>query len=355
MTEPIRLGVLGAARIAERAIVEPARETGARLVAVAARDRSRAEDFAAAHGVERVLDSYADVIADPEVEAIYNPLANGLHGPWNLAAIKAGKHVLSEKPFASNGDEAAEVRDAVAGTGLVVLEGFHYLFHPVTERLHELLASGELGELRQVDVTMIIPAPEPDDPRWSLPLAGGALMDIGCYGLHAHRMLAPWGGGEPKLVGARGEERAGLPEVDEWIDADLEFPNGATGSVRSNMAGVGVRMSCRIVGSRGQATAANFVLPHLDDRVTVSTPAGDRVEQLGTRLSYSYQLEAFAAAVRGEAPLPIDADDAVANMELIDACYRAAGFEPRPRYQAASDPGRAAETTEGAAEPTGGE
>jgi predicted dehydrogenase len=332
VTEPFRLGLLGAARIAERAIVPAAQDTGTRLVAVAARDRARAEAFAEKHGVERVLDSYADLIADPEVDAIYNPLANALHAPWNLAAIEAGKHVLSEKPFASNADEAAEVRDAAAKSDVVVLEGFHYLFHPVTQRLHELLDSGELGELERVEATMITPAPPDDDPRWSLPLAGGALMDLGCYNLHALRMLAPWGGGEPKLLAARGEARAGKPEVDEWLDADLEFPTGATASARCNMAGDLVRMTLRIVGSRGFATAANFVLPQRDDRIFVSTPAGDRVEQLGTRPTFSYMLEAFIDRIRNDEPLPIDVDDAVASMTLIDECYRAAGFEPRPRY-----------------------
>ncbi|HZC73477.1 MAG TPA: Gfo/Idh/MocA family oxidoreductase [Jatrophihabitans sp.] len=332
MTEPLRLGVLGAARITARAIVPAAEETGTRLVAVAARDRVRAEDFAERHGVERVLDSYADVIADAEVEAIYNPLANALHAPWNLAAIEARKPVLTEKPFASNADEAAEVRDAAAKADVVVLEGFHYLFHPVTQRLHELLDSGELGELERVEATMVIPAPSDDDPRWSLPLAGGALMDLGCYNLHAHRMLAPWGGGEPTVLEARGEARADKPGVDEWLDVNLEFPNGARGSARCNMNGDVERMTLRIAGSRGFATAANFVLPQRDDRIFVSTPVGDRVEQLGTRLSYTYMLEAFIARVRDGEPLPIDADDAVATMTLIDACYRAAGFEPRPRY-----------------------
>ena len=301
-------------------------------MAVAARDRVRAEAFADEHGVERVLDGYAELIADSEVEAIYNPLANGLHASWNLAAIEAGKPVLSEKPFASNAEEAAEVRDAAAQAGVVVLEGFHYLFHPVTQRLHELLDSGELGELERVEATMIIPAPAEDDPRWSLPLAGGALMDLGCYNLHAQRMLAPWGGGEPTVLAARGAARAGKPGVDEWLDADLGFPSGATGSARCNMDGDIERMTLRIAGSRGFATAANFVLPHHDDRIFVSTPAGDRVEQLGTRLSYTYMLEAFIARLRDGQPLPIDADDAVATMTLIDACYRAAGFEPRPRY-----------------------
>ncbi|MFH9706584.1 Gfo/Idh/MocA family protein [Streptomyces luteogriseus] len=329
--EPLRIGVLGAARITERSLIDPARATGHRLVAVAARDRLRAEAFAAGHGVERVVPSYADLIADPEVDVVYNPLANGLHGPWNLAALAAGKHVLSEKPSASNAAEAAEVRQAAERAGTVFMEAFHYLFHPVTRRLHELLASGELGELRHVEALVAIAAPPDTDPRWSLPLAGGALMDLGCYGLHALRMLAPWAGGAPRLAAARAGERAGAPGVDEWLDADLEYPGGATGSARCHMAHDGLDMGIRIVGSRGEATAPNFVLPQLDDRVVIRTARGERTEHLGTRSSYTYQLEAFAARVRGGAPLPLDADDAVTTMELIDACYLKAGFEARPR------------------------
>ncbi|RPF38041.1 Gfo/Idh/MocA family protein [Streptomyces sp. TLI_185] len=329
--EPLRIGVLGAARITERALIDPARTTGHRLVAVAARDRSRAEAFAAEHGVERVADSYAALLADPEVEVVYNPLANGLHGPWNLAALAAGKHVLSEKPSASNAEEAAEVREAAAKAGTVFMEAFHYLFHPVTRRLHELLAGGELGELQRVETMVAIQAPADTDPRWSLPLAGGAVMDLGCYSLHAVRMLAPWAGGAPRLVSARGGERAGAPGVDEWLDADLAFPNGATGSARCHMAYDRLEMSCRIIGSRGEALAPNFVLPQMDDRIVIRTADGERTERLGTRSSYTYQLEAFAARVRKGTPLPLDADDALATMTLIDESYRAAGFEPRPR------------------------
>ncbi|MEV6174026.1 Gfo/Idh/MocA family oxidoreductase [Streptomyces sp. NPDC051954] len=329
--EPLRIGVLGAARIAELSIVGPARATGHRLVAVAARDRGRAEAFAAAHGVERVADSYADLVADPEIEVVYNPLANGLHGPWNLAALQAGKHVLTEKPSASNTAEAAEVHEAVAKAGTAFMEGFHYLFHPVTRRLFELLDSGELGDLRHVETMVAIPAPPDSDIRWSLPLAGGALMDLGCYSLHAQRMLAPWAGGAPRLLAARGGERADAAGVDEWLDADLEFPGGVTGSARCHMAHEPRQMSFRVVGSRGEATAVNFVQPHLDDRVVVRTAAGERTEELGRRSSYTYQLEAFAAHLRHGEPLTLDADDALATMRLIDDCYRAAGFPVRPR------------------------
>jgi predicted dehydrogenase len=201
----------------------------------------------------------------------------------------------------------------------------------VTRRLHELLASGELGDLRHVEVDMAIPAPADDDPRWSLSLAGGALMDLGCYSLHAHRVLAPWAGGFPHLVAARGGERAGRPGVDEWLTAELEFPGGATGTARCNMAGERRRMTYRIVGSRGEATAANFVEPHVDDRVIVKTVGGERVEELGKRSSYTYQLEALSTSLRNAVPLAIDTDDAVDTMQLIDDCYRAAGFAPRPR------------------------
>ena len=331
MSEPLRIGILGAARISGASLIGPARATGHRVVAVAARDRARAEAYAAEHGVERVAGSYTELIADPEVEVVYNPLANGLHGPWNLAALAAGKHVLSEKPSASNAEEAAEVREAAAKAGTVFMEAFHYLFHPVTRRLHEVLASGEIGELRHVEAMVAIPAPPDTDPRWSLPLAGGAVMDLGCYSLHALRMLAPWAGGAPRLVSARGGQRAGAPGVDEWLDADLAFPGGATGSARCHMAYDGLEMSCRIIGSRGEVLAPNFVLPHTDDRVVVRTGDRERTERLGTRSSYTYQLEAFADRVRGGAPLPLDADDALTTMTLIDAAYRAAGFEPRPR------------------------
>jgi predicted dehydrogenase len=329
--EPLRVGILGAARIAQMAIVKPAHATGTRLVTVAARDRRRAEAFAAEHGVERATDSYAAVRADPEVEVVYNPLPNSLHGPWNLAAAEAGKHVLSEKPFASTADEAAEVRDAARKAGVTVVEGFHYLFHPVMQRLFALLDAGELGELQRVDALIAMPEPDDGDPRWSFDLAGGALMDLGCYGLHAHRALGPWAGGEPELVDARAKERAGAPGVDEWLEADLRFPSGATGAVRCSMAYPRFEMTLRVTGSRGEAVVMDFVQPHKDDRVVVRTGAGETTESLGVRSSYIYQLEELIKALRGGAPMPTGPDDAVATAQLIDQCYHAAGLPLRPR------------------------
>jgi predicted dehydrogenase len=327
--EPLRIGVLGAARISELSIVGPAEATGARLVAVAARHRDRAETFARAHGIERVHASYADVIADPEVEAIYNPLANSLHAPWNKAAILAGKHVLTEKPFASNTTEAASVRDLARGRSLVLFEGLHYLYHPLMKRLMSLLGDGELGALRRVESTMLMTAPPADDPRWSLALAGGSLMDLGCYALHAQRVLGDFAGGEPRLVTARGAERAGAPCVDEWAEAHLEFPSGATGVARCSMVSQHWDMSLRVLGTTGEAFIPDFLYQKYDDRIIIRSGSGERTEHCGNRTSYTYQLQAFIDAVRDGAPYRTDADDAVATMSLIDDCYRAIGLAPR--------------------------
>ena len=322
--------MLGAARISALSIVSPAAATGHRLVAVAARDRDRAAAFAEEHGVERTVDSYHDLINDPEIDVVYNPLPNGLHAPWNIRALRAGKHVLSEKPSASNLTEARAVQEEVLAAGTTFLEAFHYLFHPVTQRLLAIAESGELGRIEHVGTLLAIPAPADDDPRWSLALAGGAVMDLGCYSLHAQRMVGRLAGGPPKLVAAQAGVRSGHPDVDEWLDADLAFPSGATGTARCQMGYERVEMTFRIVGAKGEAVAHNFVQPHLDDRLTVTTDAGSRIESLGNRSSYTYQLEAFAAAVRQDLSLPIDSADAVSNMTLIDAAYTAAGLSPRP-------------------------
>lgn len=327
----MRIGILGASRIAEVAIVGPAAELGHRLVAVAARDRGRAEIFADKYGVERVVGSYQDVIDDAQVDVVYNPLANALHAPWNLAAIAAGKPVLSEKPFARDVVEAQRVADAADAAGVTVLEGFHYAFHPVTRCAFGLAADGTLGEIQRVEVRMAMPAPGADDPRWSLELAGGAVMDLGCYALHIMRTLGGLGTpglqGPPAVVRAHAEERS--PGVDARCDVDLAFPGGASALSTSSMVAEDYSFTLQITGSDGDVLVHDFIHPAEDDRLTLTTAAGTTVEHLGTRPSYSYQLEAFAAHVEQGAPLPFGTHDAVANMALVDSVYRAAGLPTR--------------------------
>jgi predicted dehydrogenase len=334
MDEPLRIGILGAARINDLSILKPAQATGARLVAIAARDRSRAESCAQAHGIERVLDSYAEVVHDPEVEAVYNPLPNSMHASWNIAAIRAGKHVLTEKPFASNAAEAQSVQRAAEDADVVVFEGFHYAYHPIFARLLEVITDGTLGSLRHFHVVMEMPAPDPSDLRWSWPLSGGSLMDLGCYCLHAIRTLGASLGGEPTLTSVDVTERQGLAQVDERALASFELPGGATATALADMDGAW-NFSMTAAGSYGRAQLVNFIHVHEDDRLIITTQDGERVEQLGTKSTYTYQLEAFTAAIRDARPFLTTPSDAVANMRLIDACYRAAGLHPR---QAAHPP-----------------
>src|ERR1700676_3838384 len=147
----IRIGVLGAARIAPAALLRPARHVpDVEVVAVAARDRDRATAFAAKHGIGRVLSSYEELVSDPGIDAVYNPLPNGLHGRWTKAALAAGKHVLCEKPFTANADEARDVAAAIP-PGVVVMEAFHYRYHPVFRRALELLDEGAVGTVRRIE------------------------------------------------------------------------------------------------------------------------------------------------------------------------------------------------------------
>lgn len=322
----LRIGVLGASRIAELAIVGPAAELGHRLVAVAARDPHRAALFAEKYGVERVLGSYDELVNDPEVDVVYNPLANSLHGTWNIAAVRAGKPVLAEKPYARNADEAREVAAAAQAAGVPVVEAFHYRYHPVMNRLLELVARGDLGELRHIEVTMEMPDPGPDDPRWSLALAGGALMDLGCYGLHVMRTIGKVVGATPEIVAARAVERD--PGVDARLDVDLRIGD-ITARSKHSMVDDDYVFTIAVHGSHADALVHNFVKPQEDDRITIAGAHGERVERFGDRASYTYQLEAFAAHVTDGAPLPVDDTDAIENMTLIDAAYRAAGLTPR--------------------------
>jgi predicted dehydrogenase len=326
MSAPLRIGILGAARIAPLALIRPARENArAEVIAVAARDAEKARRFAARHGIPRVHKTYEALLGDPQVDAIYNPLPNSHHGLWTLRALAAGKHVLCEKPFTANAEEAQRVADAARASGLVVMEAFHWRYHPLAARLLAILASGELGELRHVEARLCAPLLKPGDIRYRGDLAGGAAMDMGCYCVSIVRAL---GGAEPRVVSARA--KLSSPGVDRAMDAELAFPGGASGRVVCSMFSwrlLGV--SARVLGSRGELHVTNPIAPQFFHRLTVKSERGRRREQVKDGTSYGHQLGAFVRAVQDGAPLPTSADDAVKNMAVIDAIYRAAGMEPR--------------------------
>ena len=324
----MRIGVLGAARIAPAALVKPARVVdGVEVGAVAARDRRRAEAFAARHGVPAVHDSYVGLLADPSLDAVYIPLPNGLHAQWTLAALKAGKHVLCEKPFTSNAAQAREVAAAADGTGLVVMEAVHYRYHPLARRMAELVRGGELGRIERVETAMCFPLPRFSDIRYDFSLAGGALMDAGCYAVHAMRLLAP---GDPEVTAARALTMRRDRRIDRAMTARFSFPGGATGEVRASMwSSALLRIRAQAVGERGTLTVTNFAAPQFWSRFTVTVDGQRRRERFGGEATYVHQLRAFAAAVRGEPANLTPPSDSVATMSLIDDIYAAAGLPLR--------------------------
>ncbi len=293
---PLRIGVLGAARIAPNALLKPASAREDVVVAaVAARDRGRGQDYATKHGIPTVHDSYEALLADPSLDAVYNPLPNGLHGRWTMAALDAGKHVLCEKPFTANADEAKVVAAAAAKSGLVVMEAFHYRYHPVALRMLEIVTSGQLGALRHVEASVCFPLPRFHDIRYRLDLAGGAMMDAGCYAVHMVRLL---GGGEPDVVSAKAELHGA--DVDRAMRAELRFAGGHTGRIRCSLWSTDLlRISARAVGERGELKVRNPLAPQVGHRISVRTNDGRRTEHLARRPTYAYQLDAFVGAVRG--------------------------------------------------------
>jgi predicted dehydrogenase len=323
---PLRIGVLGAARIAPLALINPAKQTRVvGVAAVAARVASRADAFAAKHDIPRVHESYEALIADPDLDAVYNPLPNGLHGRWTRAALAAGKHVLCEKPFTANAAEAREIADLATQSDRVVMEAFHYRYHPLALRVEEIIASGELGKLERVEAALCFPLPKFSDIRYNYSLAGGATMDAGCYAVH---MVRTFGGETPEVVSAQAKLRD--PQVDRAMTAELRFGGGHTGRVRCSMwSSRLLEISAHVVGDRGELRVLNPVTPQFFHRLSVRSTDGKRVERFSRRASYAYQLDAFAAAVlRGE-PVKTTPEGAVENMTVIDGIYRAAGLPLR--------------------------
>ncbi len=326
--QQLRIGTLGAARITPPAIVRPARHVPeVEVAAVAARDRTRAGKFAAKHGIPRVLDDYAAVIGDADIDAIYNPLPNGLHAEWTKRALEAGKHVLCEKPFAANAAEAERVATVANGTPLVVMEAFHYRYHPVAERMREIAQSGQLGELRRIETSMCIPLPMPKDIRYRYDLAGGAVMDVGCYAIHMNRLLA---GAEPRVVSAKA--KTVKPDVDRWMRAELRYSDGLSGTMTcALLSGTLLKIGVKVIGDLGSLSVFNPTGPQMGYRMTVRTGgAKERIRVDGAKKpTYTYQLEAFTDAVLRGGPVLTPPADSIANMRVIDAVYEAAGLPVR--------------------------
>jgi len=324
----IRIGILGAAKIAPMAIIEPARRrTDCRVVAVAARDAARAAAYAAEHDIQHVAESYEALIARDNIDLIYNALPPNRHADLTIAALKAGKAVLCEKPFAMNADEAEAMQRAAEETGRPLVEAFHYRFHPAF--LHALghVRSGHVGKILSMEADFSVAIPyRPGELRHTLETGGGALMDLGCYCIHMVRTMA---GAEPSVASAGCH--CDRPEVDISTHARLVFPDDVTASIMTSMSEtVSRRIQLHVEGTHGSLTFNNPVHPHRGHTIVIQQHGRpDRTETIPGDSTYDHQLAHMVDVIAGRAEPLTGGEDAVANMRVIDAIYRSAGLQPR--------------------------
>jgi len=322
----IQFGTLGAARITPRALIYPCMDEPRTFIrCIAARDRDRAAAFAAHHGIPEICSSYEEVVNHPKVNAVYNPLQITAHHEWSIKALQAGKHVLCEKSFASNTLEAEEMAVVAEENGLVIMDAFHYRYHPLFIRAKEIVDSGELGDLVKVDAAFHVPVPVDGGIRTTYELGGGVTMDIGCYPISWVRHIT---GEEPAEISATAV--VGPPQVDLMLEADMVFPSGIKGHISGDMReGVGFKAELTVVGTKGQMKVSNPLVPQNGHRIEVQIGAETRVEYRDRRPTYGYQLDAFIAAVEDGQPLLTGPDDAIKQMRTIDRCYESAGLPVR--------------------------
>jgi predicted dehydrogenase len=320
MTQVYRIGLLGASKIARTAIMAPVRED-ARFVAtaVAARDAARARAYASEHGIASVAESYEALIARDDVDVIYNGLPPASHAQWSIAALEAGKAVLCEKPFARNADEARAMVAASTAMGRPLLEAFHYRFHAVMRRAVDLVRQGALGTLKGGEAVFNVSIPKsPNELRWRQDLGGGAMMDLGCYPLHAMRTLV---GAEPQIADAHGEFVDG---ADASMRAELVFPGGVGVSIGCSMTVEKPVARLRLGGARGHLEINNFIAPQVGCRFTTTIDSETVDQPTDGPTTYAAQLDHLYEVLSGAAAPLTGGTDASAYMTAIDAIYGAA-------------------------------
>lgn len=316
MKTSIRWGFLGAARIAKSYTAAIRASRNGELAAIAARDPVRARAFAEEEGIPRVVDSYEDLIADSGVDAVYIALPNALHAEWAIRALRAGKHVLCEKPLATCAEDARRMRDAASEAGRLLAEGIMYRLHPVNETAIGMLRSGRIGSLVAANATFFAPVGEDDPIRFSAELGGGALLDLGFYCVNLLRWAA---GCEPVEVhGVQENHPAG---VDFWTAGAMRFPSGALGTLT---CAYGTPFACRyeLVGRTGRIVCDGGPLcawPGGEFSVEFYPESGEpEVRKIPPANHYQLMAEAFADAALGLAPLPWDLAESIANLGTLD-------------------------------------
>ena len=326
MVKKVRWGVLGVARIAVRKVI-PGMQKGewSEIAAIASRERRKAEEAARALGIPKAYGSYEELLADAEIEAIYNPLPNYLHVPWSLKAAEAGKHVLCEKPLSLTVAEARSLLAARDRTGLKIGEAFMVRTHPQWQRTRELIASGRIGQLRSVLGFFSYFNRDPENIRSRPEWGGGGLLDIGCYPIFTSRFIF---GEEPlRVLGLI--ERDPEMKIDRLTSAILEFPSGqsvftcATQLVhyqRMHFLGTLGRIEIEIPFNAPNDRPCRIFID--DGRDVIGS--GITTETISACDQYTIQGDLFSRAVREGGEVPVPLEDSIRNMAVIEAIFRSA-------------------------------
>jgi xylose dehydrogenase (NAD/NADP) len=312
---PLRWGILSTANIADKLLRSG---TDQRFVAVGSRSRERAQAWSAERGIPRAHGSYEELLADPDVDAVYVPLPNALHVEWSVRALEAGKHVLCEKPMSRRPEEVERAFAVAHERGRVLAEGFMWRHHPQVARARELIAAGAVGRLRLVRAAFSFVEDDPDDVRLQGDLDGGGLMDVGCYCVSGCRALS---GAEPERVYA--EQVVGGRGVDVVLAGTLRFPGDVLGVIDCGLA-TAERDELEAIGDEGSLFLDDPW--HGREAVIEVRGAGGEVERIETGPANSYALELanFEAAVHGRGQPLLDRADALAQARAIAALYRSA-------------------------------
>ncbi len=324
----LRIGIVAAAKIVPPALIEPARDNpDVSIVAIAARDRTRAEEFASTYSIANVVDSYDELCSSDLIDAVYIATPHALHREWTLKALAAGKHVLCEKPIGANADDAIAMVKAGQDAGLVLMEAFHWRYHPMANMIRRIIDE-DLGGATHCEASFTVGHIAESDIRYDLALGGGALMDLGVYPLQWVRFAADTPS-EPAVISAHASQVSGLIDVE--IEASLAFLNGCSARIHCSMvSGVPLSAWLRVEGNRGTLTVTNPLAPQAGNDLHIRTAAGERHETAPLSTTYSHQLAAFVAAVRDGGSIPTGGADSVGMMNTVDAIYSAAGLGPRP-------------------------
>lgn len=323
MANKVRWGIIGTARHAANTWLPGCKASASGdVAAIASRSADKAQAFAAEHGIPKSYGSYEDMLAADDIDAVYIPLPNHLHKEWSIKAAEAGKHVMCEKPLGLNAAEAEEMVAAFAGTGLKFAEAFQWRHHPQGQKVRELVKAGVIGDLRLIDAGFSFYLDRTGDVRLNKDMGGGALYDVGCYPISFARYIT---GQEPLTVTAQAEW--GETGVDTLLVATMAFPGGVLAHINCAFT-LPQRRYYTVVGPEGSLTVNGAYNPKDDRPGHVIRLGEDRIAQetydVGAHNSYTLMIEDFNRAVLDDRDPLFPAEDAIDNMRVIDAVYKAA-------------------------------